>query len=53
MKFIFEINTLRKKMTLIEPPKGEQVTKKFTKDQIDLIIKDVKTYGFDSENIRS
>ena len=49
-KFIFEINTLKKKMTLIEAPKGEQITEKFTKDRINLIIKDVKSYDFDSEN---
>jgi len=50
MKFIFKINTLKRKMTLVDGFKGKQVTEEFTAEKINLIIKDVETYEFDDEN---
>ena len=46
-EFLFKINTLKKKMTLIPGMKGEQVTTKFNDEIINMRIKDVESFDVD------
>ena len=48
--FLFKIDETKKKMTIINGPKGKQVTTNFNDENIEIKIKDVEAYILDPKD---